>query len=319
MTLPIQVSIVTNFFNAENFLAEAINSVLAQTFQDWELLLVDDGSADRSAAIAQEYACRHPGRVRYFEHDGHRNLGKSTSRNLGLHQARGQYLAFLDADDVFLPHKLARQVAILELHPTAGMVYGRTHYWYGWTGKPRDLKRDAISALGVQAGKLYPAPLLTTRFLKNGGIVPCLCALLVRREAVEKFGGFEESIQQLYEDQVLIAKLCTEMPVFVDDVVAEQYRQHPKSSSAVAIRNREYHPLWPHTARLAFLNWLAKYIREKNIRDQELERALRGELRAYRYPRLYVCLTGLKSPAYVTKELLRSIGQKSKRATRWDT
>ena len=190
-----------HFFNAEKFLAEAIDSVFAQTFQDWELLLVDDGSTDRSTVIAETYARRYPGRVRYFDHDGHRNLGKSSSRNLGLGQAKGQYVAFLDADDVFLPHKLARQVGILEAHPMAAMVYGRTQYWYGWTGKPSDLNRDAISELGIQAGKLYRPPLLMTRFLKNGGIVPCLCALLVRRLAIEKVGAFEESIQQLYEDR----------------------------------------------------------------------------------------------------------------------
>jgi hypothetical protein len=153
--------------------------------------------------------------------------------------------------------------------------------------------------------------------LKNGGIVPCLCALLVRRVAIETVGPFEESIQQLYEDQVLIAKLCLAMPVFIDDVVAERYRQHQESSSAVALANREYHPLWPHPARRAFLSWLAAYLREKNICDGDLERALRREIRACRYPRLYVCMTALQSPAYVTKELFRFIGRESKRATGW--
>jgi len=316
MALPMKVSIITIFYNAEKFLTEAIDSVVAQTFQDWELLLVDDGSTDGSSAIAQEYACRYPRRIRYLEHDGHRNLGKSISRNLGIHHARGQYIAFLDADDVFLPHKLTRQVTILEAYPRASVVYGRTQYWYGWTGKPNDLKRDVISKLGVRAGKLYPPLLLMTRFLKNGGIVPCLCALLVRRAAVEKFGGFEESIQQLYEDQVFIAKLCMGIEIFVDDGIGERYRQHQESSSAVAIQNREYHPLWPNPARLAFISWLAKYLREKSIRDPGLERALR---RASRYPWLYVCITALKTPPYVMKEILRFIGQESKRAMRWDS
>jgi glycosyltransferase involved in cell wall biosynthesis len=312
----VQVSIVTIFFNAETFLAEAIRSVLTQTYRDWELLLVDDGSTDRSGQIAQEYACHYPDRIRYFEHYGHQNLGKSTSRNLGLFKAVGQYVAFLDADDVFLPHKLARQVAILEAHPTVGMVYGRTQCWYGWTGKPSDLKRDTMSKLGVSDGKVYQPPFLMTRFLKKGGTVPYLCALLARRAVIERLGAFDESIQQIYEDQVLIAKLCTGTPIFVDGVVGERYRQHEGSSCAVAIRNREYHPLWPNPARRTFLIWLAKYLHEKNIEDSRLDRALHQELRASRYLRLYTCWTAVRSPVYLIKELFRWIGRKSQTTMR---
>src|SRR5678816_2796983 len=95
-----------------------------RTYSDWELLLVDDGSIDRSTAIAKEYRDRYPEQVRYFEHASHSNRGKSTSRNLGLEKATGRYIAFLDADDVFLPQKLERQVALLKANPDAGMVYG---------------------------------------------------------------------------------------------------------------------------------------------------------------------------------------------------
>ena len=317
MPVSIQVSIITIFFNAEKFLEEAIDSVLLQTFRDWELLLVDDGSTDRSSALARDYVQRYTGRIKYFEHDGHRNLGKSSSRNLGLRNATGRYVVFLDADDVLLPDKLTRQVALLETYPAAAMVYGRTQYWYGWTGNADDARRDNINALGVQPGTLYSPPSLITRFLKDGGIVPCLCALLVRRDAIETVGGFEESIQQLYEDQVLIVKLCAGMPVLVDDLVGERYRQHRESSSAVALANRQYHPLWPHPARRTFVAWLAAYLREKDIRDRDLDRALRRELRACRYPKIYVCQAALRSPAYVVKELFRWIGRESKRARLW--
>ncbi|MCS6926696.1 MAG: glycosyltransferase family 2 protein, partial [Candidatus Binatia bacterium] len=202
------VSVITPFFNAEAFLAEAIDSVLAQTYRDWELVLVDDGSTDRSTAIARAYADRYPEKIRYCEHAGHRNRGKSTSRNLGLAQASGRYVTFLDADDVFLPHKLERQVALLDATPHAAMVYGRTQYWYSWTGKPEDRKRDRVGKLGLKAGRLFPPPLLVIRFLQDGGMVPCLCALLVRHEAIRAVGGFEEAIQHLYEDQVFLAKVC---------------------------------------------------------------------------------------------------------------
>ncbi|HEX8089705.1 MAG TPA: glycosyltransferase family 2 protein, partial [Blastocatellia bacterium] len=95
------VSVIIIFLNAEEFIAEAIESVFDQTYSDWELLLVDDGSTDASAEIALRYAAGYRGRVRYLEHEGHQNRGMSASRNLGIASARGEFVAFLDADDVW--------------------------------------------------------------------------------------------------------------------------------------------------------------------------------------------------------------------------
>ena len=78
-----RVSVITPFLDNEIFLPEAIESVLAQTFKDWEYLLVDDGSGPKATAIAKQYANRFPGRVRYLEHARHLNRGISASRNLG--------------------------------------------------------------------------------------------------------------------------------------------------------------------------------------------------------------------------------------------
>src|SRR5215218_5812117 len=92
------VSVIIIFLDAERFIEEAIESVFAQTYDDWELLLVDDGSTDGDTRIALEYAEQNPGRVRYLQHPGHQNRGMSASRNLGIGSARGEYIAFLDAD-----------------------------------------------------------------------------------------------------------------------------------------------------------------------------------------------------------------------------
>jgi len=124
VSAPPLVSVVAIFLNGERFLDEAIQSVIAQSYPHWELLLVDDGSTDGSSALARAWAEREPHRVRYLEHPGHRNHGMSASRNLGLHHARGEYLALLDADDVWLPGKLARQVEILQAHPGVGLLFG---------------------------------------------------------------------------------------------------------------------------------------------------------------------------------------------------
>ena len=113
MTRP-RVSIVTPFLDAGPFLDAAIESVLEQTLEAWELLLVDDGSTDESTATARRWAALLPDKVKYLSHPDRQNRGASASRNLGIHHAVGEYLAFLDADDVYLPHKLTEQVAILD-------------------------------------------------------------------------------------------------------------------------------------------------------------------------------------------------------------
>jgi len=278
------VSVITPFFNAERYLTEAIESVLAQTRDDWELLLVDDGSSDRGTEIAKSYAARYPDCIRFLEHDQHRNLGRSTSRNLGIQQSRGEYLAFLDADDIFLPRKLEIQIQCLEAQPDAGMVYGRTEYWYSWTGKPGDRWRDRRARLGLRPNSLVHPPRLLALFLTQGGVAPCTCGLLVRKVAALAIGGFEESFQNLHEDLVFVAKVCVKTPVYVEDGCWARYRQHEESTCRQAIRSGRYHPIRLNPARLLYLEWLAKYLAQQNIQHRDLWRALNRELWLYRHP-----------------------------------
>ncbi|MBW4636460.1 MAG: glycosyltransferase [Iphinoe sp. HA4291-MV1] len=288
------VSIITPFLNTEKFIKEAIESVLAQSYDSWELLLVDDGSTDGSTAIAQRYTDLYPEKMHYFEHDGHQKRGKSTSRNLGISKAKGKYIAFLDADDVFLPQKLEQQVTILESQPETGMVYGPTQHWHSWTGKPEDYQRDNMRPLGVQPNTLFHVPSLLTEYLKNAAIVPCTCGLLVRREVIEAVGGYDDTIQYLFEDQVLLAKICLHVPVFVDSSCWDRYRQHSESSCSKAMQTGEYHPLKPNYAHEIYLNWLQKYITAQGVKDKELWNALQKALYPYRYPILNF-LSGVKN------------------------
>src|SRR5437870_6205119 len=100
------ISVVTIFLNAEKFLQQAVESVFTQTYDQWELLLVDDGSTDASSKMAKDIADQHPQNVRYLEHEGHKNLGMSASRNLGIREAKGSYIAVLDSDDFWFPQQL---------------------------------------------------------------------------------------------------------------------------------------------------------------------------------------------------------------------
>jgi glycosyltransferase involved in cell wall biosynthesis len=88
-------------------------------------------------------------KVYYFDHDEHQNKGVCFSRNLGVRKAEGEYVALFDADDVWLPHKLERQVAILRAHPAAGLVFGVSQYWVSRTGKPGDLSNDRPGFLAM--------------------------------------------------------------------------------------------------------------------------------------------------------------------------
>lgn len=105
------VTIVMPIYNAEAFLKEAVNSVLLQSYCNWELLMVDDASTDRSLELAKEFARQDP-RIKVLWNE--KNQGVANTRNRGIAEAKGDYIALLDSDDVWLPKKLERQVALLE-------------------------------------------------------------------------------------------------------------------------------------------------------------------------------------------------------------
>ena len=262
------VSSIIIFLNAERFIAEAINSVLSQTYDNWELLLVDDGSTDGSTQIALEFAEQHPGKVRYLEHSGHRNRGKEASRNLGIDNAKGEYLAFLDADDVWLPQTLEQQTAILSSYGDAGMVYGSAQYWYSWTGDIEDATRDFrdfVEERGVKPNTLLKPPQLVTVLLRDVGGTPCICSAMLRREVVTQVGGFDEEFNGQFEDQALYVKVGLQAPVFVADKCWSKYRQHAGSSWHITQKTGQH-----QSARLYFLNWVAEYLSQQEIENTEV-------------------------------------------------
>jgi glycosyltransferase involved in cell wall biosynthesis len=291
------VSVVIIFLNAEPFLAEAVESVLAQTYQGWELLLVDDGTIDGSTSVARAYAASHPRRVLYLEHLGHANRGMSAARNLGVAHARGRYVAFLDADDVWVPHTLAEQVAMMERHPGAALVYGPIEYWHSWTGSPDDRGRDRVERLGVPADRMIEPPSLLPLFLQDKAAVPS--GLLVRREAIEQVGGFEEQFRGEYEDQVFCAKICLRLPVVAAARCWYRYRQHPDSCVSRAAQSGQ-----AQHARRRFLEWLEAYVEARGVNHPELRRALRAELWPHRHPRLHRATTRARQLAGVIRGLL---------------
>jgi len=302
ITNPI-VSIITPFLNAEKYLSETIESVLSQTYPHWELILIDDGSTDQSTVIAKHYAFAFADKIKFLEHNNHSNLGKSTSRNLGIYNSSGDYLVFLDADDVLLPFKLEQQLALLKTVPDIAMVFGVTEYWYTWD--PSAKKKDHTPELGLDSNKLYTPPELAIFFLKKPQFTPCLCSFLIRKEIVLRIDAFEETIQDLFEDQVLLYKICLTNNVLAENKCYERYRQHSESTSAIAIQNKDYHPVLPSSSRLIFLEWLKRYIEGLEISNHTLNEIIRKEMRVFQYPYFY-------SKYLPVKNIIRKLGNRLK-------
>lgn len=293
------VSVVIPFYNAEHFIAEAIESVLAQEYSGWELLLVDDGSRDSSRVIVEKYCQVYPDRIRCLDHDQHCNLGQAPSRNLAVKVARGEYIAFLDADDVWFPSKLNEQVDILESHPEAGMVYGPGLVWYSWTGKIEDGSRDFLTTPPVPANEVVMPPALALRCYPLGqGFGPDPSSVMLRRDLFDRVGGFDEQFSRLYDDQALFVKIYLSTPVFVSSSCWHKYRRHPDSCCA---QMREGY----HSTRLRFLLWLSQYWLDSGVSNPALWKVWNRAIWPYRHPDLYRSTKALMNVVARMKGLLR--------------
>jgi glycosyltransferase involved in cell wall biosynthesis len=276
-----RVSVIAIFLNGEQFLAEAVDSVIAQTYADWELLLVDDGSGPAATEIAKGFVARHPGKIRYLEHPGHVNRGAAATRNLGIRHARGEYLALIDADDVWLPSKLSDQVAILDALPEVGMVCGSAIYWGSWSGG-----KDILQPTGHVQDAVVPPPEATLGLYPLGrAAAPCPSDIVLRSEVARAIGGFEEQFTgsyQLYEDQAFLAKLYLTSAIYCSSRTWLKYRLHPDSCVARVNKAGKYDEV-----RKYFLFWLVAYLRPRTDVDRRVQAALRRALRRHRHPGIH--------------------------------
>ena len=274
MTLSPLVSVVIIFLDEERFLAEAIESVRRQTLDRWELILVDDGSRDRSGTIGRQAAASDPHRIRYVRRDEGENRGMSASRNLGLSLAQGRYVAFLDGDDVWLPTKLERQTGLLAQHRAAAMVFAPLLRWHRWTGRPDAADLEDLMGVGRRkygshplAGRLVEAPRLLRLMLRDDYFIPG--GALIRREVMTLVGGYEDSFRTSYEDAVVMMKIAAQFPVFVDDKVVYWYRMHPDSCTAIESSSEMI-----DTKRTAYLDFTDDYLRSQRLLTSDLDRAI---------------------------------------------
>lgn len=209
----VTISIIVPAYNAENTIVQTIQSVQNQTFLDWELLVIDDGSTDQTVAKVNSFLDK---RIHIFSYQ---NGGVAVARNRGLSVAKGKFIAFLDSDDLWTPDKLEKQLIELTKNPKAGVAYS-------WTTDFKDNHPDD-SLPGQQiffSGNVYPY-LLVQNFLANGSNA------LIRREAIESVGEFDIKCVPA-EDWDFYLRLAKQWSFVVVPQHQILYRQSTKSASS---------------------------------------------------------------------------------------
>ena len=209
-------------YNAEKYIADSIRSVLAQTYSNWELIVVDDGSTDRTATIVQEFVDREP-RIKYiFQENG--RLGKA--RNTGIGNARGSLIAFLDSDDLWIATKLEAQTRAMA-ETNADVVYSKA-----WIVTDEDITAETKTTLSTVG--LFSGPDFFDSLVRQNQLP--LLTVLLKESALARVGLFEEA--KPYhgcEDYDLWLRLAKAGFVFYGmDAVLARYRRHDRAMNAIA-------------------------------------------------------------------------------------
>lgn len=226
-----QVSVIIPAYNAGKYLAETINSVLAQSYTDFEIIISDDGSTDNTEAISKSY---NDPRIKYKQQ---KNSGVSAARDNGAEHASGKYLAFLDADDLFHPDNLAKKVVALEQQPSAALVFADCTVIDG-TGRITGEK-----LIGKDEN------VLEDLLLWNGTVIPGPSSILVTREAFEKSGGFDPKFSTA-ADQDFFFRIAHKRKCIRVPEVLTSYRKHDSNMHMnIALMERDHIGVYKKTAK----------------------------------------------------------------------
>ena len=210
MTSVPTVSVLTTCYNREAYLAATIESVLAQSFSDYEYIIVDDCSTDRSFEIAKSYAEKDD-RIRVYRND--KNLGDYPNRNQAASYARGRYLKYIDSDDFLYPHAIEVCVHYMDQHPTAGLGLTKRHS-----------QEKPLPEL------LQPKESFRRHFLEQGLFGNAPGSAVIRRETFDNLGAF--SGKRLIGDFEMWLKIASHSPVLLLPDLIHWDRRHPGQQSA---------------------------------------------------------------------------------------
>jgi glycosyltransferase involved in cell wall biosynthesis len=218
MSDPVAVSVIIPLYNAVDLIRDTVGTVLAQTWKDWELIVIDDGSTDGSGAVVRAFGER----VRYYAYE---NGGVAKARNRGIALARGRYVALLDHDDLWAPTKLERQVEVLDRRPEVGLVTtGITH-----------LERDGTPRLDAPTG---PPSRFYQLFVKGFGPTPS--TVMIRRSVLERVGGFDERFSSAgMDDHELWPRIADVCELALVDEPLTFHRGKMKEEQEIGLWHRE--------------------------------------------------------------------------------
>ena len=253
------VSVVIATYNRAHFLRDAIQSVLRQSFRDYELIIVDDGSSDGTRQLLESYA----GQIRFFRQE---NRGPSAARNTGIRHARGRWIAFQDSDDISAPDHLETLYGFAEKHPGCGLVFANGGYLEGPEHSRETIvpKRKSVrlAAKGVTLRDLFDKSIFR------------LQASMIAKSSLEALGGLDETIR-IGEDLDLVMRIWMKYPVAYLDKVVFLYRKH----DANLVGDRELR-------LLDNIRVIEKLVREFPQAKEMLGRERIARRLAYRYYRL---------------------------------
>lgn len=247
-----RVSVVMSVYNEERYLSEAVESILQQTFGDFEFIIVDDGSVDRTSAVLRGY---HDSRMKVYQQE---NRGQSSALNRGIRLASGDYVARMDADDISLPERLERQVRFLDTYPEIALVGTWCVKVDARTG------RHWIQSLPEDDANIRRFMTVDNPFIHS--------STMIRKSVLDEVGLYDEGlIWQDYELWVRIAR-NHRMANISEPLVIR--RKHPESLTWTARKSREFWELFIIQCKAA---------KQVGLRGEGLTAMIKSLAKAVRY------------------------------------
>ncbi len=215
-----KISVIVPVYNLTRYLENALESVRAQTLQDFEVIVVDDGSRQSGEIrdIAEKF---HFERLKFFRHPVNRGL--SAARNTGLMNAEGEYIAFLDSDDLLLPQKFEIQSGMLDRDPECAMIYSDEFHLEGGQSQWKPIP------IQFGPGGSGPSGWILDDFLKRSFIA--VMTVMTRASLLKELGGFEQTLPY-NEDDIMWYRIMIKQPVLFSDYVSGVRRLHDTNMSA---------------------------------------------------------------------------------------